>query len=113
MKLLESKAVPLSIVAQRLNERKKENPGGELEYEQSNALAYSETFAGVPEGKVEGFTKDIEKVAILPGEVVVDLMDLLPRKEDELKHILAEGKVELGDEQLKEILKVIKKYRGS
>jgi DNA-directed RNA polymerase subunit F len=40
-------------------------------------------------------------------------MDILPRKEDELKNVLAAGKVELGDDQLKEILKVIRKYRSS
>ena len=111
--MLESKPVPLSFVAAKLAQRKKESPSGELEYEQTNTLAYSEAFAGVPEDKTEQFQKELEKVAVLPLDAVVALMDLLPRKEDEVKHILAAVKVELGDEQLKEILKILKKYRGS
>jgi DNA-directed RNA polymerase subunit F len=111
--LLESKPIPLAVVAERLAQRKKESPSGELEYEQTNTLAYAESFAGVTVAKGEAFSKDLEKVAVIPQEAVVALVDLLPRKEEEVKHILAAVKVELGDEQLKEILKIIKKYRGS
>lgn len=111
--MLESKPVSLAIVAQKLAQRKKESASGELEYEQANTLAYAETFAGVAADKSEAFLKELEKVAVIPEDATVALMDLLPRKEDEVKHILAAVKVELGDEQLKEILKIIKKYRGS
>lgn len=112
MKLLDSKPMALSAVAAQLGERKSENPSGELEYEQANTLAYATAFAGVPANKSEAFARDMEKAAALPENVVVQLMDVLPRKEDELKLILAAGKVELPDEQLKEILKVVKKYKS-
>jgi DNA-directed RNA polymerase subunit F len=111
--LLESKPITLATVAEKLAQRKKESPSGELEYEQTNTLAYSETFAGVPADKLNSFEKELEKIATLPADAVVALADLLPRKEDEVKQILAAVKVELGDEQLKEIIKILKKYRGS
>ncbi len=113
MKLINSKAISLSEVASMLEDRKKENPSGELEYEQANTLAYCSGFAGIPFDKQEHFIKDVSKVVELPEVVLVTLMDILPKKEDELKQIVVEEKASITDEQAKELVKVFKKYRGS
>ncbi len=110
MKVISSKPVSLTEVARLLNERKKEG-SGELEYEQSNTLTYAETFATLDKPTLASFTKEVAEVAPIPEAQVLQIADLLPRNEDELAQVLSVGKVELPKEQLKELVKVIKKYK--
>ena|SRR3989338_4478870 len=110
MKLLESKPISFRQVNEYLKERKKEAPGGELGYEQANTLDYSEKFAQLTEAKERDMRDDLGKLG-LQEPVVTALVDMLPRKEDEIKLILQSGKLELPDDQVKEIAKAVKKYR--
>lgn len=110
MQIISSKPVSLTEVAELLNERKKE-ASGTLEYEQANTLAYAEAFAQLTESKIASLEKEITAVTALPDAQMISIADLLPKSEEELAHVLSAGKVELPKEQLKEIIKIVKKYK--
>ncbi|MEK6924117.1 MAG: hypothetical protein AABW54_02680 [Candidatus Micrarchaeota archaeon] len=110
MQVVSSKPVGLADVVELLSKRKAE-ASGTLEYEQANTLAYAEAFSQLDGAKVNALRKDVSGVTALPEELLFQIVDLLPRKEEELALILAAGKVELPKEQLKEIVKVVKKYK--
>ncbi len=111
MKLLESKPISFSQVRELLAERKKEAAGVELGYEQVNTLDYAEKFAQLSEAKEKEFRGELGKIAKLPEQAVVAFIDLLPRKDEEIKLVLQSAKFELAEEQVKEIGKLAKKYR--
>ncbi len=111
MKLVEAKPISFLEVKQFLSERKKEAPGGELGYEQVNTLAYVEAFAQLSEAKEKDLRADLQKIAKLPETALSMFADLLPRREEEIKLILQAAKFELAEEQVKEITKIVKKYR--
>jgi DNA-directed RNA polymerase subunit F len=110
MKLLETKPISFREVNDYLKERKKEAAGGELGYEQANSLDYSEKFLQLTDAKERDLRDDLSKLG-LQEPVITGLVDMLPKKEDEIKLILQSGKLELPDDQVKEIAKVVKKYR--
>ena len=110
MKLLESTPVALWKVAELLEERRRE-AGGNLEYEQTNTLEYATNFGKLTEAKAEAMLKEMEKAApSLPAEQAVQLVDLLPKREDEIKMVILSAKTELPEEQVKELAKIVKKY---
>ena len=110
MKLIESTPLYLSKVAELLEERRRE-AGGNLEYEQTNTLEYATTFSKFTEAKAEALLKEIAKISpSLPREQAVQLVDLLPKKEEEIKMIIFSAKMELPDEQVKELAKLMKKH---
>ena len=102
MKLLETKPISFSTVKTYLEERKKEAPGGELGYEQSNTLEYVKKFSELSEAKERDLRSDISKIADIPEAQLISLIDLLPKKEEEVKLVLLTGKFELPEEKIKE-----------
>src|SRR3989338_5518038 len=112
MQLIESKPITFRQVGKLLAERKKEAAGAELGYEQANTLAYAEAFGTITESKEEALLKEIKKVSqTLPQAAMIGLANLLPRKEEEVKQIILWSKADVPDEQVKELVKVCKKYR--
>ncbi len=110
MKLIESTPLFLSKVAELLEERKRE-AGGNLEYEQTNTLEYATEFGKLSQSKAEAMLKEISKIApSLPAEQAVQMIDLLPKKEEEIKMVISSAKMELPDEQVKELAKLFKKH---
>lgn len=110
MKLVESIPLSLSKVAELLEERRRE-AGGNLEYEQTNTLEYAKAFGKLSESKAEALLKEISKAApSLPRDQAVQLVDLLPKKEEEIKMVIASAKMELPDEQVKELAKLMKRH---
>ncbi|OIO26815.1 hypothetical protein AUJ14_00945 [Candidatus Micrarchaeota archaeon CG1_02_55_22] len=110
MHIVSSKPLTLRQVETLLNERKKES-SGTLEYEQANTLEYAEKFASLTAAKEKALVEEIQKVTPLPDNAMAQIVVLLPRNEEELKLILAAEKVELPAEQIKEVIKVLKKYK--
>jgi len=110
MKLVESSPIALWKVAELLEERRRE-AGGNLEYEQTNTLEYAKAFGKISEAKTSALVKEISKVSPnLPLEQAIQIADLLPKREEEIKLVILSGKMELPEEQVKEISKLLKKY---
>ncbi|MBI5228978.1 DNA-directed RNA polymerase subunit F [Candidatus Micrarchaeota archaeon] len=110
MELVKNEPITLAEVVALL---KKRQADGELSYEQQNALDYAEKFSKVDVKAAKELMKELAKINGL-GEksaACVTIINILPKKEEEAKAILSKDKVELPEESLKEIIKIIKKYR--
>lgn len=105
MRIVSDRPASLSEVAALLKKRQKE---GELSYEQSNALAYAEAFTKLDLKEAQALDRALEKLGFLTPGARSSLVDILPKKEDEVKSILAKEKIEASEEQVKEILKAVK-----
>jgi len=110
MKLVESTPVALWKVSELLEERKRE-AGGNLEFEQNNTLEYANAFSKLSESKGKALMTEIQEISpSLPVDQVIQLMDLLPKKEEEIRLVIQSAKMELPDEQVKELAKLMKKH---
>ena len=110
MKLLSSQPVALWKVSELLEERRRE-AGGNLEYEQANTMEYAQGFGKLSESKAASLLKEISKIApSLPEEQAIQMVDLLPKKEEEIRMVIQSAKMELPEEQVRELAKLFKKH---
>jgi len=91
-------------------EEKKEETG-ELSYEQQNTLDYAQKFAKLSPKDAAELEKKLAETGLLNEKQIISLINVLPKKDDEVKAILAKDKTELGEEQIKTVAKIIKEYR--
>jgi DNA-directed RNA polymerase subunit F len=91
-------------------EEKKETPG-ELSYEQQNTLDYAEKFAKLSTKDADELEKKLREISGLTEKQIVSIINILPKKEDELKAVVAKDKLELDEEQIKTVAKIVKEYR--
>ncbi len=106
MKIDSSKPVPLSEVKEILKKREKEE---ELAYEQAQSLENADKFANSTPAKTKKLISEIEKDGKIPSETAVKIVDIMPKHVSTLKAILIKDKVELSDEELEAIIKLLKK----
>jgi DNA-directed RNA polymerase subunit F len=110
LKLLSEKAIAMADVHAILEKRHKES-GEQFSYEQQNTLDYSAKFIErLTPAKAKELRKDLEDLKFLTDAQITSLLDILPRKEDVVKAILTGEKLELSEEQVKEVAKTVKKY---
>lgn len=110
VKLVSERPVNLSEVNEMLQKRQKETPG-EFPYEQQNTLDYSAKFAErLTPAKARELKKELEALGFLSQEQVASMIDILPKKDDAAKAVLTGEKLDLTDEQVKEVLKVVKPF---
>lgn len=99
-----SKPVTISEVKEILKKRGEE---GELGYEQKETLEYVDKFAKDTKkdanSKVHELMKD-EKITI---ETAVKIVDLKPSKIETLRAILIKDRIDLNEEQLNNVIKII------
>ncbi len=91
-------------------EEKKEE-AGELSYEQQNTLDYAQKFGKLTAKEAEELEKKLRDVGALNEKQIISITNILPKKEEELKAILAKDKIELDEEQIKAVTKIVKEYR--
>lgn len=105
MKTTSSNPVSVAEAKEMINKRIKD---GELNYEQTLAIEHAEKFANgtskALKKKAEDIVKKNEKV---PMETAVKIVDIAPKTLSTIKAIMLKDKVELTDEELAEILKLI------
>jgi DNA-directed RNA polymerase subunit F len=105
MKIVESRPVPLSEVKKLLSERKKHS---ELEYEQEQAADHADKFAKrTPEATTKLVKELTSKFLVLDAETALKLTDIAPKYTETIKATLLRKKVELNDEEMAELLKVL------
>jgi DNA-directed RNA polymerase subunit F len=110
MKMLSEKPVTLLEVNEILKKRHKESTG-EFPYEQQNTLDYSEKFTErLPAAKAKELKKELSALGFLTAEQIVTLLNILPKKDDATKACLTGEKLDVTEEQVKEVTKVIKPY---
>lgn len=105
MRIISERPATLAEVSTLLKRRQKD---GELSYEQANTLAYADGFSKVDAKEAQSLDRALEKLGFLNDGARSALVDLMPKKEEDVKAVLAQNKIEAGEEQVKEVLKVIK-----
>lgn len=96
-----SKPLSLEEAKEMLKRREKE---GELGYEQQQALEYLEKFA---KKDSEAKIKVLMKMGKFSLETAVKLADIGPKKADTVRAILIKDNVNLTDEEVNEIVKLV------
>ena len=102
------KSVSLAEVLEILEKQKKK---GELEYGQRLAYDYAQKFAKLEPKKVKELTEELLKLGNIREHQAVMLVDLLPETEEDVQLIFAKERTRLGEEDIKKLLALIKKYR--
>jgi len=120
-KIKEATPAPAPAPAEGVPEEKEEKPAeepkapkeepGELSYEQQNTLDYAQKFAKLTQKEAEELEKKLREIGALNEKQVVSIINIMPKKEEELKAILAKDKMELDEEQLKAVIKIVKEHR--
>lgn len=103
-----AKPVSLSEVKNILKKIEKERK--ELLYEQKIALEHANKFAKLPAKKTEDLIKELSELKFLEEIHYYKIADLLPSTEDDLKTIFAKERITLGENEIKKILEIVKKY---
>ncbi|NYZ78217.1 DNA-directed RNA polymerase subunit F [Candidatus Micrarchaeota archaeon] len=106
MKIISEKNVSLSEALSLLEKRQKD---GDLGYEQQNTLNYLQEFVVLNEKDSNALEKELRELGV-SEEQAVSLANLLPKKEDEVRAVLAGGKTTSPD-LVKNILKAVKSYK--
>jgi len=101
MNHISSKPISLEEAKEMLKRREKE---GELGYEQQQALESLEKFT---KKDSEGKLKVIMKMGKVSLETAVKLIDIGPKKADTVRAILIKDNVNLTEDEINEIIKVV------
>ena len=105
--ILEKEPVTLAELKEVLEKSERE-----LDYRGKKVKSYLETFTKLSPKKAKELKKKLEElnIARLKKEMIVKIIDFLPRTREELKTILYGFGVTLTKEQLEEIIKVVAEY---
>ena len=102
------KPVSLAEVKNILKRIEKERK--EMLYEQKTALEHANKFAKLSAKKTEDLIKELSDLKFLEEFQIYKIADLLPSTEDDLKTIFAKERTTLGENEIKKILELVKKY---
>ena len=104
----EARFVSLSEVKNILKNVSKERK--ELLYEQRIAFEHAQKFAKLPVNKTEALIKELKNLEFLEEVHAYKIADILPTNEDEIKSIFAKERISLGENEIKKILELVRKY---
>lgn len=105
MKIVSSNPVSVAEAKELINKRMKD---GELNYEQTLASEHSEKFAnGTSKSVMKKATEVVKKNEKIPLETAIKIVDIAPKTLSTLKSLMLKDKVELTDDELSEILKLV------
>ena len=102
------KLVSLSEVKNILKKMSKERK--EVSYEQRIALEHAQKFAKLPVKKTQDLIKELKKLEHIEEIHAHKIADILPTTEDDIKSIFAKERFTLGENEIKDILKIVGKY---
>jgi DNA-directed RNA polymerase subunit F len=101
---------PLALI-EALAVLKRRQKDSELSYEQQAALDYVEKFAKLDLKKITALKRELTKLGV-SDEGAVSLINLLPKKADEVKVVLGRGgSVVVQEDLVKGVLEALKSYR--
>lgn len=105
----EFKPVSLAEVKNILKKASKERE--ELLYEQKIALEHAQKFSKLTLKKTEDLIKELSQLDFLKEINAYKIADILPANEDDVKAILAKERITAGDNEIKNILSIVEKYK--
>ena len=101
------KLVSLSEVKNILKKMSKERK--EVSYEQRIALEHAQKFAKLPVKKTQDLIKELKKLEHIEEIHAHKIADILPTTEDDIKAIFAKERFTLGENEIKDILRIVGK----
>ena len=104
----DKKLVTISEVKNILKKIEKERP--ELTYEQRIALEHSNKFSKLTNQKSKDLIKDLMKLEFIEEIHAYKIVDLLPKNSEDIKTIFAKERLNLDENKIKEIIKLVNKY---
>ncbi|UCH71897.1 MAG: hypothetical protein JSW62_05755 [Thermoplasmatales archaeon] len=104
----EARFVSLSEVKNILSKMSKDRK--ELIYEQKIALEHAQKFAKLNVKNTGDLIKDLKGLEFLNDKNVYKIADLLPTNEDSVKTIFAMERITIGENEIKKILEIVRKY---
>jgi DNA-directed RNA polymerase subunit F len=90
--------------------RKIEKERKEITYEQRIALEHANKFSVLKSQKVKDLIKDLMNLEFIEEAHVYKILDLLPVTNEDIKTIFAKERINLDDDKINKILKIINKY---
>jgi len=109
MNVFSEEPVSIPEVVEILKERKKMEK--ETTVEQKNAFEHSKSFSKIKASDAEEMKTELKALDIRPlkEDVIINIINLMPKTEKELKVILAQT-TGIKKEEIEKILEIIKKY---
>lgn len=107
MEVKEEKMI-MWVRAKKLLESKEKEK--ELGYEQKNALEHLRKFSKLSESKAKEMMEELGKIERLKERQKINIVNMLPKDQDDLRVIFANEVISLSDEDKKKILAVVKKF---
>lgn len=108
MKVINIEPVAMSRAMEVLVKRETQ---GELNYEQKLALEHLKKFTKLSEKDAEKFIKDMSSIIKMSPDTLIQIANIMPGSADELRMIFAREKFSLKEEEIKNILDVVAKYK--
>ncbi len=108
MELIKTKILNVHESLSLMQKRQKD---GELGYEQQNTLTHLQAVGKLEPKVAFDLEKKLEALGFLTERQVVMLVNLLPKKEEDVKFILSQDKFALTADQLKQVLKTVKEHK--
>lgn len=110
MESKEDEVTPVSLAEVKNILKKVNKERKELLYEQRIALEHAQKFAKLNVKKTNDLIDDLKKLEILEERHIYKIADLLPITEDDVKAIFAKERIKLGENEIKNILNLIRKH---
>ncbi|MBU0953723.1 MAG: RNA polymerase Rpb4 family protein [Nanoarchaeota archaeon] len=89
----------------------KKEKSRELGYVQQNALDYLRKFTTLKPKEAQDLVTELSGIEKLKDSLIVQIANLLPKNEDELRQLLQHEVVSLSEEEIKNILSIVSKFR--
>ncbi|NLI61882.1 MAG: RNA polymerase Rpb4 family protein [Methanosarcinaceae archaeon] len=112
--VLEEKLLTISEVKELLleiQEQRMEDSDDEQVYEFRKALRHTELFSKLSASDSRKLVEELEKFEKMKPEIAIRIADIIPESNDELRAIYAKERFTISDEELTEILDLIKQYK--
>lgn len=107
MKVKEEKFVSWAEARKVLEKKSKDK---ELGYEQKNALEFLRKFSKLTEKKAEEMSAELQKIGRLKDKHIIQIMDMMPSSEDDIKALFSHEVISLTDDERKKVLSIVKKF---
>jgi len=82
----------------------------ELRYEQRRALEHANKFAKIDAKSSRTLVNQLLKLEKMKENIAIRIADIMPKTRDELRSIYAKERYTLGEEELEQILNLVKKH---
>ncbi|OYT42743.1 MAG: DNA-directed RNA polymerase subunit F [Candidatus Aenigmarchaeota archaeon ex4484_224] len=108
MEILEERIITNEEAREILEKRAKE---GEMTYEQKKSLEILRKFKKIDEKKARQLFEELKKNKKLREFQIVQIVNLLPEDNDDLRTILQKDYSLLSEDEVKQILELVKKFK--